>query len=158
MCLRTLTGNLCLCTSSQPSTQWPIHTFQTTIAGLLDLPKFNMTVHHPSFWHLIIVFWLLCISIPTAVCYNLPLPLLLVKDWNNTHSLTKNWKLSVFKTGLMTFSLAYYIAKSKHTILVNTEGKGLLTAAFFLFFFPFSFEFSPQAVLWHLHLASGTSN
>lgn len=56
----------------------------------------------------------------------------------------------------MTFSLAYCDAKGKHTVLANTEGKDILTALFFFFFS--SFEFSPQTVLWYLHLGSGTSN
>lgn len=58
------------------------------------------------------------------------------RSWWRTetmHSLTKNWKLSVLKTLFMTFSLAYSDANGKHAVLVNTEGKDILTAALFYF-------------------------
>lgn len=114
-----------------------------------------MTLHHSSFWHWVIVFLLLCISIPTCVCYYLALPQLLVERENNTQSLTKSRKFYIFKTILMQFSLACCNAKEKLSIQVNTEEKDILTADFcFCEVFSPSFEFSLRAVVWCLHLAA----
>lgn len=94
------------------------------------LSKLNMTLHPSSFWHWVIAVLLLCVSIPTCACYSLALPLLLVERENNTRSMTKNWKIYVFKTVLMQFSLVCCNAKGKLTVLVNTEGKYILRVDF----------------------------
>lgn len=47
----------------------------------------------------------------------------------------KELKIIILKTVFMTFSLACYDPNGKHAVLVNTEGKDVLTVALFYFLF-----------------------
>lgn len=88
-----------------------------------------MILHHSSFWHWVIVFLLFCISIPTCLCSYLPLPVFLGRKREYTFT-DKEPKILCLQNSISAIFFGILQCQRKAHVLVNTEGKDILTADF----------------------------